>query len=165
MKSYTAITCVFIALFFAACNPKAEVKVEKIKMETVATSNEVPVPPPPPPPIEEFSVAAYLVYEDGSLSTFDVLNDKTKALWNAVIGGGDTEKPTNSTKVIMTGKLDSLKIKIFNGKQKVIDQKIPARKTTFEIVLKNTGCNTVKILVAKDKNNLLDNDIAFHCGE
>jgi hypothetical protein len=76
----------------SGCNDSSS----KTKKELTA---DVPKSPTPdstmtlPPPVSGLKVAAYLIYKDGSTSSFDVLNDKSKALWNVIIGGADAEKP------------------------------------------------------------------------
>lgn len=77
------------------------------------------------------------------------MNDKTKALWNVIAGGGDGEKSSTSTKIRITGQLDSLRVKIFNGKKKVEDQELPNFSGTSEFIVKNTGCEIVKVYLTK----------------
>lgn len=150
-----------IGLLFFGCSSGTEVKVQKVQLTPVDTNYEVPIPPAP----TGLKVSAYLIYDDGSVSSFDVLNDKTKALWNTIIGAGDAEKPSTSTKIKLTGQLDGLRIKVFNGKRKVIDQNLPNFSGDHEFIIKNTGCSVVKVYVTKQDKMVFKSDIDFHCGE
>jgi hypothetical protein len=112
-----------------------------------------------------FKVSARLLYDDGTLSTFDILNNKTVALWNVVAGGGDALKPSNSTKVVLSGNLDSLVIKIRNGHEMVIDTTIMQPGKDMEYIIKNTGCAEVYITIVKNQKLVYNDTIPFHCGE
>jgi len=111
------------------------------------------------------NVSAYLIYNDGTLSTFDVLKDKTIALWNVIAGGGDALKPSDSTKIKLSGNLDSLKIRIRNGRKLVIDTAIIHSDQDFEYIVKNTGCSEVYVRVSRSKKLVYNDTIPFHCGE
>ena len=150
-----------IGLFFLGCTCKTKVKIEKVQLTSVDTNYSVPIPPAP----TGLKVSAYLIYDDGSVSSFDALNDKTKALWNVIIGAGDAERPTMSTKIKLTGQLDGLRIKIINGKKKVVDQNLPNFSGNHEFIIKNTGCEIVRVYVTKKEKMVFKNDIDFHCGE
>jgi hypothetical protein len=150
-----------IVLLLLGCNTNTAVKVEKVEVTKVDKEREVPIPPAP----TGLSVSAYLVYADSSISTFDVLNDKTKALWNTIIGAGDAGQPSTSTKIKLTGQLYSLRVIIFNGRRKVIDEKLPNFSGDYDFILKDTGCEEVKVNVTKRGISLFKGDIPFHCGE
>jgi hypothetical protein len=150
-----------IGLLILGCNSKPKIKVEKVTLTSVDTISKVPSPPPP----TGLKVSGYLVYDDGSISSFDALNDKTKALWNTIIGAGDAEKPSTSTKIRLSGQLDSLRVKILNGKKKAVDQMLPKFRGDYEFTIKNTGCQIVKIYVTKRGRAVFADSIEFHCGE
>ena len=150
-----------IGLFLLGCHSKPNVKVEEVKLNAADSNSHKPIASAP----AGLKVSAYLIYEDGSISTFDVLNDKTKALWNTIIGAGDAEKPSTSTKIILTGQFDSLRIKILNGKKKVLDQGLPNVSGDHEFIIKNTGCEIVKVYLTKNKKSVFENNIDFHCGD
>jgi hypothetical protein len=150
-----------IGLLFLSCNSHSGVKVEKVTFTSVDTNTHVPIPTPP----KALDVSAYLIYDDGSASSFDILNDKTKALWNTIIGEGDAEKPSRSVKIKITGQLSDLQVKIFNGKKKVTDQKLPDRNGFFDFIVKNTGCDIVRVDVTKNSKTVYQDSIEFHCGE
>jgi hypothetical protein len=111
-----------------------------------------------------FKVAAHLIYDDGTLSSFDVLNDKTIALWNVIAGGGDALRPSENTKISFAGNLDSLNIKIKNGQKPVIDT-ILFSNSAVTYTIKNTGCEEIYIGIVKDKRTIYKDTIPFHCGE
>jgi hypothetical protein len=87
------------------------------------------------------------------------------ALWNVVAGGGDALKPSNSTKVVLSGNLDSLVIKIRNGHEMVIDTTIMQPGKDMEYIIKNTGCAEVYITIVKNQKLVYNDTIPFHCGE
>lgn len=113
----------------------------------------------------DLKISAYLIYDDGTLSTFDILNDKTLALWNTIIGEGDALKPSKNTKFKLTGNLDSLNIKIKNGSKLVIDTNILHSDKDVEYVVKKTGCAEVYVSVTRNKKVVCNDTIPFHCGE
>jgi hypothetical protein len=113
----------------------------------------------------DLNISAYLIYNDGTLSTFDVLKDKNIALWNVIAGGGDALKPSDSTKIKLSGNLDSLNIKIRNGRKLILDTSIMHSNNDFEYILKNTGCAEVYVNVIRNKKLVYNDTIPFHCGE
>ncbi len=100
------------------------------------------------------TVTAHLIYNDGSLSTFDVLNDENISLWNTIIGEGGAVKPSTSTKICLDGRLDSLNIKIKNGHKLVIDTATIQSDKHLEFVINNTGCQFVEINVTRTKKHV-----------
>ncbi|MES2430245.1 MAG: hypothetical protein V4556_04855 [Bacteroidota bacterium] len=144
-----------------SCNETTQVKVEEVKLTEVKKEIEVPLPPAP----EGLKVSAYLIFKDSAISTFDVLNDKTIALWNTIIGSGDALKPSEKTRVRLTGKLDGLKVTIYNGNLKVINQRLPNFSGDYEFVINDTGCEEVKVIVTKLDKVVYQDKIPFRCGE
>lgn len=110
-------------------------------------------------------VSAHLIYDDGTASSFDVLNDKSIALWNTIIGSGDALKPSSNTRINLLGNLDSLNLRIKNGNKLILDTIIFHSLKEFEYTIKNTGCEEVYVAVFKNKKNLYNDTIPFHCGE
>jgi hypothetical protein len=119
----------------------------------------------PFPAQANLTVTAYLIYKDGSLSTFDVLNDENIVLRNTIIGEGDAEKPSTSTKICLDGRLDSLKIKIKNGHKLVIDTATIQSDKHLEFVIRDTGCEFVEIDVTRHKRHVYTDTIHFRCAE
>ncbi|MCE3283108.1 MAG: hypothetical protein K0Q66_1845 [Chitinophagaceae bacterium] len=150
-------------LLFSCTGEKTEITVEDVSLEEVK-GDSVPVPPPPIKP-GGVSVSAYLVYKDSTLSTFDVLNDSTIALWNTVIGAGDAVKPSEKTKVVLAGELANLQVVMYNGKRKVIDQKLPDINGDMEFFLDNTGCDEVKISLSREGRQVYSGVVPYRCGE
>ena len=138
-------------------------KVEDVKLAEVKDDNTKDPPIPPAP--TGLKVSAYLIYKDSTTSTFDVLNDKTIALWNTIIGAGDAEKPSERTKIVLTGKLDNLKVTIYNGKRKVENKQLPNFSGDFEFIINNTGCEDVKVIVTKFDKQVYKGTIPYRCGE
>jgi hypothetical protein len=115
------------------------------------------------PPLLE--VTAHLVYDDNTLSDFDVLNDKTKALWNTIIGAGDAVKPSEKVQIDVRGNLDSLHIQVKNGRKVVIDRDLDLTKGDMEYTIGQTGCEEIYVNVRRNKALLYRDTIPFHCGE
>lgn len=113
----------------------------------------------------KLKISAFLIYEDGTLSDFDVLQDKSVALWNVVSGGGSASKPSDSTEVRISGDADSSGIKIRNGKYLVIDTLIYRLDRDLRYSIKNTGCSKVFIIVVRINKQIYRDTIPFHCGE
>lgn len=112
-----------------------------------------------------FKVSAHLIYNDGTISDFDVLNNKRIVLWNVVIGEGDASKPSSSTKIRLEGNLDSLYIKIRNGHELVIDTKVIHFKKSIEYIVMETGCSIINVNVTRNIKLVYNDSIPFHCGE
>jgi hypothetical protein len=110
-------------------------------------------------------VSARLIYNDGTLSAFDVLNDRSKVLWNAVAGEGDVLKPSSSTKITLDGEVDGLNVKIKNGHKLVIDTTVTTPRTQLIYILNNTGCAVINISIKRNKSAIYIDSIPFHCGE
>ncbi len=152
---------IIVTLLIISCNDRTEIKVVDAKISEVHDSANKP---PPIPVASGLKVSAYLIFDDGSISTFDVLNDKSVALWNTIIGAGDAMKPSNSIKVNLTGTLDGLKVKIKKGNNLVTNTTISNNIDT-EFIIKNTGCDIVTVNVSKNKKVLYNDTIPFRCGE
>jgi hypothetical protein len=154
---------ILLGLLFHSCNGKTQVKVENMTLTHI--KNDTFKAPPIPQLPSGLKISAYLIFDDKSLSTFDILNDKTIALWNTIIGGGDALKPSHKTKIVFTGKLDSLRVTIFNGVKKVENQLLPNFSGDFEFTINETGCEEVKIVVDRLGKIVYGNKIKFKCGE
>jgi len=163
MTTFKNIYILFVVLIFFSCNGTTQVKVNDVKLTEVQTDKTKD--PPIPPATTGLKVSAYLIYKDSTTSSFDVLNDKTKALWNTIIGAGDAEKPSERTKIKLTGKLDSLKMTIYSGKKKVENQNLPNFSGDYEFVIEDTGCEEVKVIVTKFDKVVYKGTIPFKCGE
>ena len=167
MKIFVSTFLLIVVLLFSCKNRSAS----KNKDNNISKTRDTIIKPSRDSVIKfpsvksALKVSAYLIYDDGTLSTFDVLNDKTLALWNVVAGGGDALKPSNNTKVNLSGNLDNLRIKIKNGHKLIIDTTIIHSDKDIEYVIKNTGCSEVYVDVIRNRMNLYNDTIPFHCGE
>ena len=148
-----------------SCNSEPKVSVKDIVLTEVKDSGKDKPEPSPPIAPNGLKVTAFLIYNDSTSSSFDVLNDSTKALWNVIGGGGDAEKPSEKTKVIFWGREKGVHIKILNGKKKVIDETISNLEIPHEFIIDNTGCSIVKVFATKGSKKLYEGRIPFHCGE
>lgn len=115
---------------------------------------------------DSIKVSAHLIYDDGSLSTFDILNNKSLALWNVIIGEGDAVKPSKNTRIILEGDKNGLSVQIRNGAKMVVDTIINSLKKNVMFTISNTGCKIIYIKISNKRNNIIyDDSIPFHCGE
>lgn len=96
-------------------------------------------------------VSAHLIYDDGSLSSFDVLHDNRGALWNVIIGEGAAEKPSRQTEIAFEGRADSFRIRIRKGRTLALDTNVIQLKKPLKYTLHDTGCDEVFIYVLKNK--------------
>jgi hypothetical protein len=169
MKILPGYLALVIMLGIASCNTnKTREKTGNDSTLVVTThiveveEKEEPTPPPPPP----FRVSAQMIYDDGSLSSFDVLNDKTRALWNVIIGAGDAEKPSEKTRLMMRADfLDSVDIVVRRGKYTVLNKKNLIIRDSMSFVLDNTGCEEIVVAVTRGKSTMYKGMIEYHCGE
>ncbi len=142
-----------------------------MKLEEVVDEESLHEPPPPPPVLK---ASAYLLYKDNTASEFDVLNDKSKALWNTIIGGGDAGKPSGKIKLVLTGAFDSIHLMVKNGKKsllrkitdlQVLDKKNLVLAGDMEFVINNTGCEDVSVTILRNTKIVLKDTIGMRCGE
>lgn len=160
MLQFNRRNIVFIIVLLFSCRQPNHVTVSNVALPNIKDEDTATLPPPLLP--AGVSAAAFLVYNDSTISSFDVLNDKSVALWNTIIGGGDAQKPSEKTKIIFYGKLHGLRARIYNGKKKVVDQIIPGE---HEFIIDHTGCNEVRVVITKGTTVVYQNSIPFHCGE
>ena len=161
MTASKYIITILVGHLLFSCNGTTQVKVEDVKLREVKKETQVPLPPAP----TGLKLSAYLIFKDSTISTFDVLNDKTIVLWNTIIGAGDALKPSEKTRIRLTGKLDGLRVTIYNGKRKVINQKLPNFSGDYEFVVNDTGCEEVKVVVTELGKVIYQDKIPFRCGE
>jgi hypothetical protein len=114
---------------------------------------------------DSVEVSAFLIYEDGQISEFDILNDKSVALWNVIIGDGSAERSSNKTKIVIRGRINDVDILIRNNDLPPIEKKAVDIMGELEIVVSETGCSPVDIVVAKQGKDLYRGVIPFGCGE
>ncbi|GHT67209.1 hypothetical protein FACS189452_04490 [Bacteroidia bacterium] len=110
-----------------------------------------------------FSVAAYLIYEDDTRSSFDVTKVKDGSLWNVIIGEGCAEKSSQSVVVVIAGVGKDLQVQIKNGDAVAVNKTLSV-KGKEEFTITNTGCKIVDIFIV-NSNGSYHNTIDFDCGE
>lgn len=170
MKPLFCLAVLYCLVSATACNQKSDQKAAAALPDTTTAATALPAQPVVIVAADTLShtplqVAALLVYKDGSLSSFDVLNDKTKALWNVIIGEGDAEKPSEQVKILITGSADSIDIVVKQSKKKVLNKTMLAIRDSVSFIIDNTGCDEVFVTVSKQKAILYKGKIEFHCGE
>ena len=164
-KLYFPLLSIMVLFFFSCGNSNVgKIKEDKVdeahkEEKKVVNEGESAQPAGKLP----FKVSANLIYDDGSLSTFDILNNKSVALWNVIIGEGDAEKHSNNTLLKLSGNLDSMRVKISNGDKLVIDTAILHADKDLKWVIKETGCDKVYINIVK--KSVYNDTIPFACGE
>jgi hypothetical protein len=154
MRTFVSMLLLTVILFFS-CKDRSATRHKGEKISKVQDTVTKPIHDSVTnflPSKSGLNVSAYLIYNDGTLSTFDVLNDKTVALWNVIAGGGDALKPSDRTKIRLSGNLDSLSIKIRNGCKLVVDTAITHSNKDFEYIVKNTGCAEVHVNRSRQEN-------------
>jgi len=163
MKRLFYFTCLLAIEFFISCNdtsnkPSGTAAVDSAKHDTLK-------PVIAPPPQVQLKATAHLIYTDGSLSKFDILNDKSVALWNVIAGGGDAEKSSEKVKLVLSGTMDSLSVLIKNGKKIVINEKnvVLAGDKTYQI--NNTGCDDLIVDIQRNAMVKYRDTVSFRCGE
>ncbi|MES2622315.1 MAG: hypothetical protein V4615_15800, partial [Bacteroidota bacterium] len=111
-------------------------------------------------------VSAFLVYDDGSISTFDVLNDKSVVLWNGINASEpDGQKQSNKVKVVLAGQMKGIKLSIKNGDLKFFEKDNLTVFGTKTFIIDDTGCAEVFVTVTADNKTICQGTIPFHCGE
>jgi len=163
MRQFIFLKKTIIIFLLTACTERSKMKVAHTKSTEIKDSIDKPLVKPHFS--QSLKVAARLIYNDGSMSTFDILNDKSIALWNTIIGGGDAIKPSSNVKLILNGYVEDLLIKIKVGRRPVIEKRLSNFVGQIESVIKHTGCEEVKIDVFGHDKILFNGTIPFHCGE
>ncbi len=113
----------------------------------------------------DLKISAYLIYDDGSLSSFNLIDNKSLALWNTIIGEGQAEKSSTKTKVIIEGSDDNISLVIKTKKVKKLEEKNISLIDKKEFTIDDTGCDPLFIQIFKNGSALLTKEIPFACGE
>ena len=163
MRILILVIISFAFIYGCRHKPKTVTKTQAVTLIDIKEEQEDSLIPPPPP--TALFVSAYLIYDDGSLSDFDVLHDRTKMLWNVIAGGGDAAKPSEKIKLLLDGFYDSLDLKVKNGKKLVLDKHNISANGELEYIINNTGCEEVYVTIVKNKTMLANDTIPFRCGE
>jgi hypothetical protein len=157
----TQIFCL-VAFLVLGCND-GQLKVKDVNLTDLQTKEQKNSVAPSFP--AELKVSAYLIYQNGSNSDFDILNDKSIALWNTIIGGGDAEQASEKVLVKFTGQLDSLNVVVYKAEKAGPTLKLPSSFSNYEYVIHDTGCEELKIVVSKLDKEVYRGVIPFRCGE
>jgi hypothetical protein len=111
---------------------------------------------------DELKVSAYLVYEDATLSSFNLIQNDTISLYDIEHGGGSAEKPSTQAKIILKGKSSNTLVKIMAGTETVVNKRLTI-DSKAEILLSNIGCETITISVGDSPINSEFYSIPFKC--
>jgi|GEM_PF-5370190 len=104
-------------------------------------------------------VHAYLIYDDGTLSDFDVV-DYDGTLQN-VKTAGENAKASSKTKLVINGS-GNCQLTVLNGDDIVIDDIINIEQAAeYEII--DTGCQKITITVMQGGNVVYQGTIPFEC--
>jgi hypothetical protein len=105
------------------------------------------------------------VYEDGELSSFDILNDDNVTLWNTAIGEGSAGRSSTESRVIIYGNEKEMDIVIKQNGEVSIEKKDIEIAGELEITVPETGCSSVEIILSRTNETLYQGYINFECGE
>lgn len=158
---------IFLLLLLIGCKPHPGERETVVVTVHDTVYSEIPDPPPPPPPGHKkgLSITAHLVYGKDSLSSFDVLNDSSLALWNTIIGGGDAGAPSKRVEIRISGEMKAVRLQVKNGNHYVFDELLDHTISQYSIGIDNTGCEPVLVKASRGSTILLEKEIPFHCGE
>lgn len=166
MKHFISVTFLLSVQLFISCNDAAKPATKETPTDTIKTAtHDTSAAMLPPAHMQDLKVAAYLIYADGTLSAFDVLNDKSVALWNVIIAGGDAKKNSDKVKLVLNGSLDSLSVIVKNGKKIVVNEKNITLTGEKIYQIKNTGCEELTVNVLRNAIVKYRDTIPFRCGE
>jgi hypothetical protein len=112
----------------------------------------------------DLKVSAYLVYDDSTLSSFNIINNHSISLWNTVAGEGSAKKASTKTMIFLEGHCSNVPIKVTNGNKEVYNKTLSINGMA-EIIIENTGCRRLTINVAPPSGKPESYDIDYECGE
>jgi hypothetical protein len=113
---------------------------------------------------DPYSISAYLVYDDGTTSDLNLIDNNQVSLWNTIIGEGSAGKPSHKTKIEIEGKAPDIKLIVYQNKVKVFEKNFILYGTkTFAI--DDTGCQSLDIQLIENGNVVLTKTINYKCGE
>ena len=163
MKSFIYIACMLSIQLIMSCNDAAKKPGDVAIVDSLKLDTHKQTTPPPPP--AALKATAHLIYKDGTLSKFDILNDKSVALWNVVAAGGDAEQASEKVQLMLSGTMDSLSVLVKNGKKTVVDEKNVTIAGDKIYKLNNTGCYDVIVAIQRNAVVKYRDTISFRCGE
>jgi hypothetical protein len=123
-----------------------------------------------PAPKHEAKMAAFLIYDDATYSSFDIINDKDVYLWNTNIGEGSAEKPSIKTflRVQCSASLLNQPVDIvvedMTIKKTLYNKKHQGLKDPIDITINGTGCGVLQIKVLHNNAVLASKKLDFKCG-
>ncbi|MFM9051961.1 MAG: hypothetical protein ACKOKF_06550 [Bacteroidota bacterium] len=109
-------------------------------------------------------VRAYLIYDDNKVSSTDLISNEV-ALWNTIIGGGDSGGPSHRMKIVLNGMASGFKLDIRNGKRIALVRENLDLDGEMEFMIEDTGCEQVNILVYFQDSSVFTEKVNFMCGE
>ena len=163
MGQFNFLKKIIVIFLIVACNERSKVKVAQTRSTKIKDSADAPSVKSHLS--QSLRVTARLIYNDGSMSSFDILNDKSVALWNTISGGGDAIRPSSKVKLILNGYVEDLNVRIRVGQHPVIEKRLSNFVGEIETVIKHTGCEEVQIDAFGHDKILFKGTIPFHCGE
>jgi hypothetical protein len=144
---------------YAKAAPKSDFNTHT-KDANVATSEDKTGDAEPKP--EGISVAAYLIYDEGGESDFNIISDNV-VLWNTIIGEGDAKEPSHNVSIVVSGEAKDLHVKIIKGGEVVVD-KTMSISGDKKFIVRETGCEVIEISIT-NANIKYNNKINFDCGD
>lgn len=110
------------------------------------------------------SVSAKLIYDDGSLSDFDIINDKSVVLWNTFASEGE-RKASKSVRYFINGNASDVEIKISNDSNVLLSRAGVEIHGSEQVDVAGTGCGNLSIQISKEDKVIYTKNVEFGCGE
>ncbi len=120
----------------------------------------------------------FLMFEDGSISDFNVINNNDIALWNTIIGEGSATKSSKKTKFKISipkkTEYNKIEISVQDENVKLLYRSeilnASSNALTKEFVINDTGCSKLEINVTQffpegNVKLIQAGNINFECGE
>jgi hypothetical protein len=114
---------------------------------------------------ETVDMEAYLMYEDGSKSDINLIDNKTVVLWNTIIGEGDAGKPSKKVLLVLRGNQNNLNLKVSDTEGLKLTENNFVLAEEKQFTIDNTGCSHIIIQLTDGQGMNLQKEILFECGE
>ena len=179
--TYNGKTGFVFDAYLAENKPTKDSKAKEEKPKQGAKTAEkgsglTPTPARPQTPrtstsLHEAKAAAFLIYDDGNYSDFDLINDADVLLWNTVLGEGMAKRPSIKTllrvqaSTSLRGQQVQIVVEDLASKKTLHNKKHEATAQPIDVVLTGTGCGRLSIKVLYQTEALMSHQIDFRCGE
>jgi hypothetical protein len=117
------------------------------------------------------AISANLIYEDGTMSDFDIVDNEDINLWNTNIGEGSAVQSSNAIQIIIQAgdfNIDSLSLKVATQDSLILESQLntlPVSNEQRTVKIDNTGCSRLTVSLMSFDSTVLEKQIPFTCGE